>query len=72
MSTQHDDDRDVPAPDAPDEPEPAAVSENDWRETERWLDEWTRRVTEPDDPSPVPGPPGDTPRVRPGRRATRG
>jgi hypothetical protein len=59
VSTQHEDDRDVPAP-ASAEPEPAAVSDEDWHETERWLDEWTRRVADPDDPAPVPGRSGDT------------
>ncbi len=57
MSTQHEDDREVPAPD---EPEAAAVSDDDWRDTERWLDEWTRRVAEPDEPAPEPDRSGDT------------
>ena len=61
VSTQHEDDRDVPAPDGPEQPEPAAVSDEDWRETERWLDEWTRRVTEPDDAASGAGGPGDPP-----------
>ncbi len=57
MSRQHEDDREVPAPD---EPEAAAVSDDDWRDTERWLDEWTRRVAEPDEPAPEPDRSGDT------------
>jgi hypothetical protein len=59
VSTQHEDDRGVPAP-ASDEPEPAAVSDEDWQETERWLDEWTRRVPDSDDPAPLPSRSGDT------------
>ena len=53
MSTQHEDDRDVPAPngggdgdgprDGGDASGATEVAAEDWRETERWLDEWTRR-----------------------------
>ena len=35
------------------------MSDDDWRDTERWLDEWTRRVAEPDEPAPEPGRSGD-------------
>ena len=34
------------------DPGPDAVSPDDWRETERWLDEWTQRSPEPDAPAP--------------------
>ena len=51
----------MPASDGPEQPEPAAVSDEDWRETERWLDEWTRRGAEPDDAASGAGGPGDPP-----------
>ncbi len=57
VSTQHEGDRDAPADadgdragdgdgDGPD-PDAATVSPEDWHETERWLDEWTRPSADP-------------------------
>ena len=37
------------------------MSPDDWRDTERWLDEWTQRSPEPDAPDSESEPPADPP-----------
>jgi hypothetical protein len=66
VSTQNEDDRQVPGSGKPelDVPQPA-VTDADWKDTERWLDEWSRRVSEADDPGPEDGRSADPPEPAP-------